>query len=266
MQNTTLQSQEQNQSDYDTEWGLDNDSPSNSDIVNSDETSSSDAPATVTDESALEGQANASPSSDESKAAELENNTTWADATPDQIKAFNKAEGDEKAMRGRYRLSNDKNSMLERELNELRVQNADYQAKLRVPTQFEQDHPEYAEDLNKLYGNREGVPAPVAVDPAELIISAHPDAGEVYNSNEFQTWVGAQPKPVRQAIESSDAESINEILTLYKSTATSKPFVPNPKAGLQELSGTGGSSASIDLRTTSSLTASEQYDREWAAD
>jgi hypothetical protein len=267
MTNTLISLEDNDSSDYDAEWGLDTDSPDNDAVAHTDDSSTPEEAATVTAESASEDQEKpASPSADP-KTAESDDDTTWANATPEQLKAFKKAESDEKAMKGRHRLSNDKNAMLEKELQQLRAENADYLKKQRVPSQFEQDHPEYAEDLNKLYGAKDGANAPAEVDPAETIIEAHPDAGEIYNSNEFQIWIAAQSKPVRQAIESSDAESIVDILNQYKTVSPPQDSVPSSNnAQLQDLSGTGGSSGRVDLRSVGSMSTEEQYDAEWATD
>jgi len=265
--NTLVSLEDDNSSDYDAEWGLDIDTPITPAVEHTDDTSMTDEAATVTATSASDEQEDTTSTSEVSKAAEPESDTTWANATPEQLKAHKKAESDEKAMKGRFRLSNDKNAMLEKELNQLRADNASFQEKLRTPTKFEQDHPEYAEDLNKLYGAKGGATTPAEPDPADAIVSAHPDAGELYNSNEFQIWIATQPKPVRQAIEASDAESIIDILTQYKGGLSPKVEVKaNTQEQLQGISGTGGSSGTVDLRDVRSMSASDQYDKEWEVD
>jgi hypothetical protein len=269
LENMNQSQEENNRSDYDAEWGLDeSNSPVTPDIVNTEDTTPTDVADTVSDAPALEEQEYNTSEVDTSKAAELESDNVWADASPDQLKALHKAESDEKAMRGRFRLSNDKNTVLEQQLNELKAHNAKLEEQTREPTQFEQDHPEYAEDLKKLYGNQGGIPQPVSVDPADTILSTHSDAGEIYNSNEFQIWIGAQPKPVRQAIESNDAESIVEILNLYKQVgfAAQQTQQNADQEKLRGLSGVAGSSAPLDIRSPSSLSSSQQYDAEWETD
>lgn len=262
MNTETNQTQENTDlSDYDAEWGLD-DSLQQPAVNDSGEDSQTSTEATEPAEEALDAVSETTSESVQKKAAESDVDTTWADATPAQLEALKKAESDEKAMRGRFRLSNDKNSMLTKELEELRKQNADYQEKLRKPTQFEQDHPEYAEDIKALYGNRASSPTPVAEDPADIIIAAHSDAGEVYNSNEFQIWMNEQPVSTRRAIESSDAESIVEILTHYKKSI---PKVSTTEP-LQAIAGVKSSSGRVDIRKTSELSAAEQYDAEWDND
>ena len=265
--NTLVTLEDENTADYDAEWGLDSDSPADSVVAHSEDTSMTDEAATVTAEPASDEQKDTTSTSEDTKTAESKDDTTWANATPEQLKALQKAESDEKAMKGRFRLSNDKNAMLEKELTQLRAANAEFQEKLRTPTRFEQDHPEYAEDLNKLYGNQGGATAPAEPDPADTIIAAHSDAGEIYNSNEFQIWIATQPKPVRQAIESNDAESIVDILNQYKEVSPSKVEVQDDtKEQLQGMSGTGGSSGRVDLRTTSGMSDSDQYNAEWEVD
>ncbi len=267
MQDNDNQSQELNTpSDYDAEWGLDDDSPTTPAVVNTAEDSPTIPADTASAAVALEKQESITSEGVTAQAAESDSDTTWANATPEQLKALQKAENDEKAMRGRFRLSTDKAVMLEKQLNELRTQNAELIEKTREPTQFEKDHPEYAEDLNKLYGKQGGESTPTSDDPADAILSAHADAGEVYNSNEFQIWISAQPKPVRQAIEASDAESIIDILTQYKQAAPPQAETPATQAGLQGIADAGGSSAQVDLRSASSLSTAEQYEAEWATD
>jgi hypothetical protein len=208
-----------------------------------------------------------------SKAAEPESDDIYAGLSEKHIEAIRQAERNEKANLGRYRIAKDKADRLERELQEERNRSKELEVKARQPSQFEQDHPDYYEelkaDLKNEIGTQQVVPSVDTGEAAvESILTAHPDAGDVYNSNDFKAWIGAQPKYVRNTIESSDPEDVISVLDSYKSTqisiATSRPS--SSQQALEQVAHVGGSPARPNLSRPSDMSASQQYDAEWAID
>lgn len=253
------------QSDYDAEWGLDDDSPQEEAVDHSE-----DDEKTLPEEAATEGEAQGESKvegegADMSKAAEPENEDPYAGLSEKHIEAIRKAERDEKAMRGRYKLAEDRATQLERELAEERQRLKALEEANRKPSQFEQDHPEYYKALKEEFGKAQPSAAPSTTkkDPVELILESHSDAGELYNSADFQAWVADQPGYVRKALDSDSAEDVIEALDFYKTTLSTVPETENSLESIVEPSGSKGKP---DLRRQSDLSAQEAYDLEWEQD
>jgi hypothetical protein len=208
-----------------------------------------------------------------SKTAESESEDIYAGLSDKQVEAIRQAERNEKANLGRFRIAKDKADRLERELQEERKRYQEFEAKSRQPTLFEQEHPDYyndlKEDLKKELASQQVVPEVDTGEAAvESILSAHPDAGDLYNSDEFKAWIGNQPKYVRNTIESSDPEDVISVLDSYKSHQTvseaSRP--QGSQDALRQVAHTGGSPARPNLSKPHDMSASQQYDAEWELD
>lgn len=209
-----------------------------------------------------------------SKAAEPESEDIYAGLTEKQAEAIRQAERNEKANLGRFRIAKDKADRLERELTEERQLRKDFEDKARQPSQFEQDHPEYYKELRESIKAELGTNSVVVpeVDKGQVavdaILGAHPDAGDIYNSPDFQSWIGGQPRYVRNTIESSDPEDVISVLDSYKSSkpVTAPRVTPSSQDKLAQVAHVGGSPARPDLSRPSDMTTSQQYDAEWAKD
>jgi len=208
-----------------------------------------------------------------SKAAEPESEDIYAGLSDKQAEAIRQAERNEKANLGRFRIAKDKADRLERELQEERKRSTELEAKARQPTLFEQDHPDYyndlKEDLKKELASQAVVPEVNTGEAAvESILTAHPDAGDLYNSDEFKSWIGNQPKYVRNTIESSDPEDVISVLDSYKShqsvSEASRP--QGSQDALRQVAHTGGSPARPNLSRPHDMSSSQQYDAEWELD
>lgn len=253
---------EETQSDYEKEWALDSDLPQETPVAHTEEIQKTDTEGPAPEASAQDVTQESAETETTSPTAESGGDDIFAGATEAQLAAYRKAENDAKAMKGRHRLSQDKAIHLERQLSELQRQNAELTEQARKPTQFEIDHPEYAEDIRSLTGDVHASTSSAETDPAELILQAHPDAGEVYNSPEFSAWISEQPSDTVSIIQGSDPNAINNILSAYK-THASEVSSSQRQARLNATSDTGGTQATPDLRRASELSVQEQYAREW---
>ena len=254
-------------SDYDKEWGLDE--------VH---TPSPEASSSHTDElqtTAEEGSAPNSPAQAESqstsqdansKAAEPEGEDIFATMNDKQLEAYKKAERERDAMIGRHRVANDKLSHLERQLADERKLNAELAEKARQPSQFEQDHPDYYKQLKDELTPAAPESGDTSQTAADIILEAVPKAGEIYNSDEFQAWLGSQEQSYLSDIESPDPQKVINILDKYEAHNTSAAEHEAAQNKLNQIANTGGSSGIPDIRHSGNMSASEQYDAVWAED
>lgn len=259
---------ETNLSDYEKEWASEEATPAESpmepEVEHKGEDEKSPEEEAATSEGAPEGSQEEAQEEDPSKAAESEQEDFLAGLNEAQREAFQKLERDRKADQGRVRVANNKQQTLEEELQTLRDENATLKKANTETTQFEQDHPEYAEDLKKLVGNNTTNNG--TVTPEELVLAAHPDVVDLTESPEFSAWVAGQDEEVISAINGSQAAPFILALNKFKRDVQSeqKPAQEEntkPPAGLADV---GGSSSIPDKRPLSSLSVEEQYDREWA--
>lgn len=258
-------------SDYDAEWGLDNDSPEDSgvDAHKQEDRKTPDEPTATQDGADANSKGTQSQDGTDTTAAEQEDADPWATAPDELRQAWRKAEMDLKASKGRAAVAQSREARLKQELEEQRKLNAELAEKAREPTAFEREHPEYAEDIKQLLNER-GTPVqqPVPeVDEADsdatikAILAEHSDAGEYWAKPEFHQWVEAQPEDVRALVNSSDAGDAIGLLTAYKSSQAD--------AAREKLAGFSqprGTQSKPDLRHPSNLSAQERYDAEWEED
>lgn len=255
------------QSDYEAEWGLDADSPPKvapSDTEDAQKTTEKEpAPEPV----AQEGTQSTTQNEDQSKAAEPEKVDIFAGMNEAQLEAYRKSERDTKAMKGRHKLAQDRITDLEKKLADERKAREDLATQTRQPTEFEQNHPEYYKELKGEFGTKQDADKP-QVDPdaesyseADAILEAHPDAGDVYNSSEFQTWLGSQTLQFQQNINSSYAKDVIPILDSYSSH-----LATSTQANLEAMAPVGGSQGKPNLRDKSTMSDAELYAAEWESD
>lgn len=256
-------------SDYEAEWALNSDTPKleekavdHTEDVNK-PTEKETAPSSVAQEETPTPTQN----DDSNKAAEPKEEDILAGLSEAQLEAYRKAERDAKAMKGRHRLAQDRIVDLEKKLAEEQKAKAEFKSKARQPTEFEQNHPEYFQELKEEFGTNQESSAP-QTDPeaesyseADAILSAHPDAGDIYSSSEFQTWMASQPLKVQQDVESSYSKDVIPVLDAYQNSLTSASSV-----SLKEIADVGGSQGQPDLRDKSKMTDAEKYELEWESD
>lgn len=205
-------------------------------------------------------------------AATDEEEDIWAGVSDKAKAEFQKTQNEYKAQLGRTRVERERNTTLAEEHDQLKNQLKELEDKNRKPTQFELDHPDYAEEvrqeaqryLREELGSRDLKAASTKSQQDEesavnTILEAHADAGDLWNSSEFQDWINEQPQRVANQLNSSNPQDSIEVLTSYK-TSTSAAA----KAQLNKMSDPKSSSSKPDMR--GSLTSSEQYAAEWDTD
>lgn len=222
-------------------------------------------------------------------AAEQEDDgNTPGDGSSSPEEALRQAEIEISALRGQNKALNDRLSSRGRELKELRDKVAELETKTREPTKFEQEFPEYADDIRKLTGQDNTNSAEPEVDPADAqaetvdkILQAHPDAGTLYNSAELHEFLkndpvfvfDGNPQFVNHALHSDNADEVIAALAYFKANAGSSQSTPpgepetpagkkDPLGDLEEPAGKGGS-PSVPNAARSPL---EEYEAAWAAD
>ncbi len=270
MSQDSIAPQDTSQTGYDAEWALEDgntDSPPKVAVNDSEQDRKTEDEGTAPESTAQDGTQDAPKGESGSKAAEPETDEPFAGMTEDQIAAHRKAERDGKAMAGRHRLAQDRMSHLEKQLDEQRKLNGELTDQARTPSEFEQAHPEYFKELKDEFGTK-GEPSSPDVDAgkseydeADAIIDAHPDAGDVYASAEFNTWLSAQPPQSMADINSTQASEVIPVIAAYKTYVADAE-----KANLQSIADVGGTSAQPDLRVASQRSSQELYDAEWAND
>jgi len=256
------------QTDYDAEWALEDgntDSPPKVAVPDSEKVQQTVAEGTAPDATAQTDVQDAPKGDSASKAAEPETDKPFAGMTEDQIAAYRKAERDGKAMAGRHRLAQDRMTHLEKQLDDQRKLNEELTDKARSPSEFEQAHPEYFQELKEEFGTKGESDSPTVdagkseYDEADKVIGAHPDAGDIYASAEFNTWLSTQPPQSATDVNSPHADAVIPIIDAYKTHLSEAE-----KADLQSIADVGGTSAQPDLRVASQRSAQELYDAEWA--
>jgi hypothetical protein len=263
--------EEQTQADYELEWTLaEDDSPQKPGVAHLDEGRETGKEAPRPTEPAQAVNTDTTDGEIKSKAGEPEPDDAFAGWSEEQLAVYKKTESDVKAMKGRHRLAQDRIKDLEAKLKAEAEERRKLAAQARPPTRFEQDHPEYADDLKQLFtgadkdepivdtGNSE-------YEQADLILAAHPDAGTVYNDPAFQQWLSTQSPSVIKSVDSSFAGDVIPVLDLYAAhsrQATDK----SRQDALRDVSDVGGSSGQHRIRNTSNMTAQELYELEWEND
>jgi hypothetical protein len=256
------------QSDYDAEWGLESDSPPKVAPSDTEANQKSTDEETAPNPVAQEGTQEAPKDEDPNKAAEPQKEDIFAGMTEAQIEAYRKSERDTKAMKGRHKLAQDRIADLEKKLSSEKKANGELIEKARQPSEFEQNHPEYYKELKAELGTKQDADDDPQVDPdgesyseADSILSAHPDAGDVYNSPEFKTWISQQPLQFQQNINSSYAKDVIPILDAYSASLEA-----NTQESLKDISSVGGSQSKPSLRNHGNMSDEEKYDLEWETD
>lgn len=255
-------------SDYDKEWGLDEEVHTSSPDASSnhiDETQPTEVEGTAPPSPAQETNQE-TPQEESLKAAEPEEEDIFASMNDKQLEAYRKTERERDAMIGRHRVANDRLSHLERQLEDERKLNAELAEKARKPSTFEQEHPEYHKELMEEFKPAAPEKEDTSQTAADVILSAVPKAGEIYNSDEFQAWLGAQEQSFINDIESPDPQKVINVLTKYETHASLAAEQAAAKEKLAAIADAGGSSGIPDIRTSGQMSEKEQYDAVWDED
>lgn len=254
---------ENEMSDYDKAWAEDESSPStpNGEVTHAEVDDKTPAAETANAEGAPNADPNVTEEENAKKTAESENVNRFDGWTEEQKEVYLKTERDGKANLGRLRVEQNRRTTLERELQDALASNESLKKESAVPTQFEQDHPEYAEDLRAIVNAN--APVDTGVSSMDLVLTAHPDAGNVFNSNEFQEWLSDKDDAYVHELMSEDHNAVIAGLNAYKASAAE---AQNPTQQLQAMADIGGAKGQPDLRQHSQMTTQEQYDLAWAED
>lgn len=264
---TTSTQQGNSLTDYDKEWDLEDGNTNNPKtlVADEDETLKTEATDTTSEAPAPFAQPEASQDNVDSKVVEPEATDIFAGMTAAQRDAYKKAERDGKAMAGRHRLSQDRISQLEQKLLDQQKVTAELTEKTRVPSEFEKEHPEYYQQLKSEFQSSSPEPSTdsnsqdsSSYTEADLIIAAHPEAGEWYSSTEFKSWLSTQPASSTKDIEAPYASQVLPVLDAYNSHLASLST-----SSLQGIADVGGSSARPNITRTTDMSTTAQYDAEW---
>ena len=253
-------------SDYDAEWGQEDASPNTS--IDSQETS--EAVTAPVDEAQVK-QENVPQNTEGNPAAEQgADEDVWAAATPELLEAKRKLENDLKASKGRASASQREQARLQVEFEATLAENNRLTEAAREPTRFEQEHPEYAEDIAQLISQKLPQQAATNSDGDDVVVNqilqAHPDAGTFWGNSDFEGWLTTQPSYVQTAVVSSQAQEVIDVLSSYK-VASNSASQENPNdTALENFASPQGNSSKPDLRTTGDLSPAERYNAEWDTD
>lgn len=254
---------------YDDEWALDDEASQESEEQTPELKTDDEAPAA--DESAHEEAAESSPEGTDTESAETGDDDLWSNATESQRAAYSKAENEYKAMMGRNRVASQRADQAEAELREAQEELNRLREQTREKSEYELQHPELFEAFRSEMDSRI---APLQAQQstsetddldaaASAVLEAHPNAGDLMNSTEFNGWLASQPNYVVNAMESTNPADIISILDSY--TANLPSDTPDT-SGLDAISTPDTSSSQPDTRPKESLSAQEQYDAEWEDD
>lgn len=275
--------QENQVSDYDSEWNLSDDSPQTSSVDDNEGSQSPDAAHRQTDgaqDAKAEGTSNNSqPNHEDGEAVDV-----WADATPAQKEAFQRAENERQLEANKAKLNADKLAERGREMKALREETIALQEAARVPTEFESEHETYASDVNAMIERKLEERMPLAEQPvaktreehdAEVfsaITSAHPTAGDMYNSAEAQALLAEDPvfKHAGQAMLFSSAmhsEDPTVVVAALDYLKQTNPSASTPAAnGLDNMQAPTPRGGKPNMKASNQLSSAEQYDAEWDTD
>jgi hypothetical protein len=275
--------QQEGKSDYDIEWELQTDDPEQSSVDNKSDRQTPEGD-TVSPEGASEANSEetsqeANPNSAESKEADL-----WANATPEQMDAYRRAENERTSANNRAKLNADKLAERGRELKALRDKTLELEEAARKPTEFEAEHEVYGKNIQEMIQRElDGRLPPVEEAPAiteqeveqqtfDAITTAHPDAGDLYRSEALQALLledpvfkhGGRAALFSEFLHSNEPSDVVAALDYYKQSHT--PQATSDGSGLEGMQAAPSRGGKPDMRSSNQLTQSEQYSREWDVD
>ena len=271
--------QQEEASNYDREWDLGDDTPLSSSVEGQDDQQTEDSDY-LSDDSAPAVNEGTTPDSVDTNSAVSEEDDLWAGASDAQRDAFRRAENEKIAAENRAKLNADKLADRGRELKTLRDETSELREATRPRTEFEQEHSTYANDINTMIEQRLSERLPVQDEQTEaerdqevyeIITQAHPDAGDLYNSESLKELLTVDPvfkmdgRAVlfSEALHSSDPKHVNQALDYYKLNHEAPAPQADPLESMQANTSRG---AQRDMRTEGQYSQSERYDAEWELD
>ena len=275
--------EQEGKSDYDIEWELQTDDPEQSSVDNKSDRQTSDgdtvSPDGASDVNSEETSQEADPSYADSESGDL-----WANATPEQMDAYRRAENERTSANNRAKLNADKLAERGRELKALRDKTLELEEAARKPTEFEAEHEVYGKNIQEMIQRElDGRLPPVEEAPAiteqeveqqtfDAITLAHPDAGDLYRSEELQALLledpvfkhGGRAALFSEFLHSNEPSDVVAALDYYKQSHT--PQATSDGSGLEGMQAAPSRGGKPDMRSSNQLTQSEQYSREWDVD
>lgn len=275
--------QENQVSDYDTEWDLSDDSPQTSSVDDNQGSQSPDAAHPQTD-GAPEAKVEGTPESSQPNPEEGEAVDVWADATPAQKEAYQRAENERQLEANKAKINADKLAERGREIKTLREEAIALKESARKPTEFESQHQVYANDINEMIERKLETRMPLAEQPVaktqeeidaevfNVITTAHPTAGDMYNATETQALLAEDPvfKHEGKAMLFSSAlhsQDPNEVVAALDYLKLNTPTAEDTTAaGLDNMQAPAPRGGQPNMKASNQLTSEEQYDAEWDTD
>ena len=265
--------------EYDKEWELDTDNPSPSSRDPSGNQQTSDSDDQFENEAPQGNEP--PPSLDDPTAAVQEDVDVWADASEAQREAFRRAENEKVSADNRAKLNADKLAERGRELKALRDETFELREANRPLTEFETEHQVYAQDVDRMIQQRldERIPVQPEVSQTEVdqqvfdaITNAHPQAGDMYNSDSMKTLLNDDPvmkvngraQLFSEVLHSNDPADVVTALDYYKSIHSE--YSKAPQSGLEAMQPNTSRGNKVDMRTSGQMTEAENYDQEWELD
>lgn len=274
--------QKESISDYDNEWGLDDDSPQTSSVFDDRDRKTSDSDDQFEDE-APKAPSELTPAQSETNSEESENVDVWANASDAQKEAYRRAENEKVAADNRAKLNADKLAERGRELKALRDETSELREQTRTRTEFEQEHETYATDINTMIEQRlnERLPVQEELSQEEVehetfnaITTAYPTAGDMYNSDSMKSLLHDDPvfkhdgRAVlfSETLHSNNPNDVIAALDYYTKTNINPSPTLTEQSGLESMQANTSRGGQPDMRTSAQMTTREQYDSEWDTD
>ncbi len=270
-----------NVDDYDAEWAKEDEdnssSPSDTQVI-------TDAPPTIVDEKAAEpdtakgeaepeAQEEVSPETSEVSSAESEtSDDIWANAPPELKDAYEKAQNDFKAMKGRHKNAEHRAAALQKEFEKVNNQLGEATRKKGV---YETEHPELFNEVKDLMESRlpQAESAETAQEPNEelqVVFKVHPDASDILNSSEWETYKSNFTVEQQTKFDSPNPYEFIDLMNEYKQErkiaevkSSYEDESARRKAVLEESSPAEGK-ASKPNPEKSNMSVEDAYDAEWA--
>lgn len=267
--------------DYDAEWAKEDEdnssSPSDTQVI-------TDAPPTIVDEKAAEpdtakgeaepkAQEEVSPETSEVSSAESEtSDDIWANAPPELKDAYEKAQNDFKAMKGRHKNAEHRAAALQKEFDKVNNQLGEATRKKGV---YETEHPELFNEVKELMESRlpQAESAEIAQEPSEelqVVFKVHPDASDILNSKEWETYKSNFTVEQQTKFDSPDPYEFIDLMNEYKQErkvaevkSSYEDEAARRKAVLEEASPAEGKSSKPNPEK-SNMSVEDAYDAEWA--
>lgn len=266
--------------DYDSEWAKEDEdnssSPSVTEVIE-------DAPPSIVEDKAAEPstaqgaaetstEESVSPADPEASSAESEaSGDIWANASPELKEAYEKAQNDFKAMKGRHKNAEHRAAALQKEFDKVNNHLGEVTRKKGV---YETEHPELFNEVKEMVESRmpSAQSAEIGEEPSEelqVVFKVHPDASDILNSEKWESFKSSFSIEQQTKYDSPDPYEFIDLMSEYKQEqkvsevkSSYEDESARRKAVLEESSPTSGK-ASKPNPEKSNMTQEEAYDAEW---